>query len=375
MGYKSHDSNNHLLSSNIFREEISFLHEIYDVNEIYNILEKIPVNYVILDDQRQIVYGNKNALSLFGNYSLNDILGQRLGDVLECIYSKKNLESCGVSESCKSCKLLNSTIKSLNNESTNIEIRLERFNSQIDWDLKIWTDPLVINHKKYVAVTIHDIKLQKTKMDFDKIFFHDIINTLQLLMGAIDSLKHDNSSTNTEDNIAKVDKITKNLVFEIKSQRTLSQIQENEFILQRSKFNLIELIGDIIAQFQFRFIHHKILFEGSDKITLKSDKTILRRILVNLLKNAIEASSETDPVNIGVRSGKKIKIWVKNKSEIPKNIVPFLFQKPVSSKRPDRGYGTYSIKLLTDILGGEVSFTSSPEKGTEFILELPLENN
>ena len=238
--------------------------------------------------------------------------------------------------------------------------------------MKIWTNPLVINDKKYVEVTINDIKLQKTKMDFDKIFFHDVINTLQLLMGAIDSLKHDNSSRNIEDNIAKVDKITNNLVFEIKSNRALSQIQENEFNLQISKFNLTDIIQDIIDQFQFRFLNHKILFNTIDENTIKSDKTILRRILVNLVKNAIEASTDTDPVSIKVMIDKKIKIHVKNKYEIPKNVLPFIFQQPVSSKGPDRGYGMYSVKLLTDVLGGKVSYTSSPENGTEFILEHPL---
>ena len=261
-------------------------------------------------------------------------------------------------------------MKSLNNESTHIELQLEQFTSKTEWNLKIWTDPLVINDKKYVAVSIHDLKFQKTKLDFDKIFFHDIINTLQLLMGAIDSLKHDNSSKNTEDNITAVDTITKNLVFEIKSHRALSQIQENEFKLQVSKFNLIDLIKDIIAQFQSKYLNYKIIYEGIDEITIQSDKTVLRRILVNLLKNAIEASSESDPVRIQVMLGEKIKIWVKNKSEIPKNVLPFVFQQPVSSKGPDRGYGTYSVKLLTDVLGGKISFTSSPEKGTEFILEL-----
>ena len=375
MGYNSHESNNHLYASNIFREEISVLKEIYDVSEIYNILEKIPVNYVILDNKRQIVYANKNALILFNDYALNDILGQRLGDVLECVFSEKDLESCGEAESCKSCKLLHSTMKSLNNESTHIELQLERFSSQIDWNLEIWTDPLVINDKKYVAISIHDLKFQKTKLDYDKIFFHDIVNTLQLLMGAIDSLRHDNSSKNTEADLTTVDKITKNLVFEIKSHRALSQIQENEFKLQITKFNLTDLIEDIIEQFQIRFLNHKILFEVIDEITIVSDKTILRRILVNLLKNAIEASSETDPVSIRVKVDEKIKIMVKNKSEIPKNVLPYVFQQPVSSKGPDRGFGTYSVKLLTDALDGKVSFTSSSEKGTEFILELLASND
>jgi sensor histidine kinase regulating citrate/malate metabolism len=47
-----------------------------------------------------------------------------------------------------------------------------------------------------------------------------------------------------------------------------------------------------------------------------------------------------------------------------------IFQQGSSTKGHGRGNGTYSIKLLSEILGGEASFTSSEKDGTTFSLRL-----
>jgi len=49
-----------------------------------------------------------------------------------------------------------------------------------------------------------------------------------------------------------------------------------------------------------------------------------------------------------------------------------IFRRSFSTKGIDRGMGTYSMKLLTEYLQGEVSFTSSEENGTLFVARYPL---
>jgi hypothetical protein len=46
------------------------------------------------------------------------------------------------------------------------------------------------------------------------------------------------------------------------------------------------------------------------------------------------------------------------------------FQRDFSTKGPDRGLGTYSMKLLSHFLSGNVHFVSSSESGTRFTLSL-----
>ncbi len=56
-----------------------------------------------------------------------------------------------------------------------------------------------------------------------------------------------------------------------------------------------------------------------------------------------------------------------------KNIQLDLFKRSFSTKAPGRGWGTYSMKLLTEkYLGGKIEFTSTEEDGTTFYAKYPL---
>jgi len=106
---------------------------------------------------------------------------------------------------------------------------------------------------------------------------------------------------------------------------------------------------------------------------LLSDSTLLRRILNNLLLNALEASDRGATVTAGCREGRDgtVVFFVHNAGVIPAEVQLQLFQRSFTTKGPGRGLGTYSIRLLAGYLGGAVAFTSSAAAGTEFTLALP----
>jgi signal transduction histidine kinase len=104
-----------------------------------------------------------------------------------------------------------------------------------------------------------------------------------------------------------------------------------------------------------------------------TDLRLLHRILINLTKNAIEASSEKEVVRLGCeQNGNDLEFWVHNQNCMPAQVQRQIFQRSFSTKGSGRGLGTYSIKLLGErYLKGRVSFTSSPEKGTTFRFRCP----
>ena len=69
-----------------------------------------------------------------------------------------------------------------------------------------------------------------------------------------------------------------------------------------------------------------------------------------------------------------MRIAVHNGEVIPPEVQARIFQRSFSTKaRHGRGLGTYSMKLFGERhLGGEVSFKSTPQAGTEFAIVLPL---
>jgi signal transduction histidine kinase len=101
---------------------------------------------------------------------------------------------------------------------------------------------------------------------------------------------------------------------------------------------------------------------------------LLSRVLGNMIRNAIEASSPGETVTIGC-FGKddKIHFWVHNPAYMPEGIGLQVFDRSFSTKGAGRGLGTYSAKYPTEkYLAGEISYTSSEEQGTTFTAVYPL---
>jgi signal transduction histidine kinase len=93
-----------------------------------------------------------------------------------------------------------------------------------------------------------------------------------------------------------------------------------------------------------------------------------------MLLNALEASAPPSAVTLGCRaSGQRAELWVQNDGEIPREVQLQIFQRGFSTNGPGRGFGAYLMKLIAErFLGGTVSFRSSRQEGTTFVLSLPL---
>ncbi|MCP5062827.1 MAG: HAMP domain-containing histidine kinase [Ignavibacteriae bacterium] len=117
-----------------------------------------------------------------------------------------------------------------------------------------------------------------------------------------------------------------------------------------------------------------IIESGCPDIIIETDRTILRRVLGNLTKNALEACHEGETVSISCsEDDSKVTFSVKNPNYIPRNIQLQIFQRSFSTKGKGRGIGTYSVKLLTEkYLNGSVNFESSKIDGTKFMVTYPI---
>ena len=90
-----------------------------------------------------------------------------------------------------------------------------------------------------------------------------------------------------------------------------------------------------------------------------------------MLINACEATPAGGKISFGAYKDSSIlAIWVHNDQVIPTEVRENIFQRAVSTKGQGRGVGTYSIKLLSELIKGEVYFTSAESEGTTFSLLL-----
>jgi sensor histidine kinase regulating citrate/malate metabolism len=113
----------------------------------------------------------------------------------------------------------------------------------------------------------------------------------------------------------------------------------------------------------------------SESFVFVSDDSLVKRVLENMMKNALEATTEGTAVTLrfGRSDGNAI-FEVHNPGCMEEAVQRQIFRRYFSTKGQDRGLGTWSMKLLgEDYLGGAVRFRSSLEEGTTFSLRIPLD--
>jgi signal transduction histidine kinase len=116
----------------------------------------------------------------------------------------------------------------------------------------------------------------------------------------------------------------------------------------------------------------KIDVKGVPKI--KTDPTLLRRALTNLINNALQAMPDGGTLKITAnRKENKAIIAVSDTGVgIPEGIKPKLFTPLFTTKAKGQGLGLAVVKRFIEALNGSITFESQEGKGTMFIIQLPI---
>jgi PAS domain S-box-containing protein len=103
------------------------------------------------------------------------------------------------------------------------------------------------------------------------------------------------------------------------------------------------------------------------------DADILKRVLTNLVNNAVQAMPEGGKLSVDVyRNDESTIIEIGDTGPgIPEDVKPKLFTPLFTTKSKGQGFGLAVVKRLTEALGGTVNFESKIGEGTKFIVSLP----
>lgn len=357
------------------RETIVYQRDLVDgFLMIRPIIDDVDHMFLILNKYRQIVYANKLFLKFIKN---DNTLGQRIGEAFNCIHSYEEIGGCGTSESCANCAGTNAILNSLKNGIDQQEFRITSEKNKV-YDLNIWAKNIKIENSDYTLVSITDISSEKRRQVLERLFFHDVLNTAGCLKNFLD-LMQDSTPQEMEELSKLTLDVSTTLIDELKSQRMLNLAEDSKLELDVTEFDAEEVFNDVLSTYQNNYVGENKTLElvksESNKAVIKSDKTLLRRVLGNLAKNALEACNDGGKVKLSIsESDSRIIFKVHNQTFIPKNIELQIFQRSFSTKGIGRGIGTYSVKLLTTkYLGGKVSFETDEELGTTFTITIPKE--
>ncbi|MCW3996251.1 MAG: ATP-binding protein [Candidatus Bathyarchaeota archaeon] len=158
--------------------------------------------------------------------------------------------------------------------------------------------------------------------------------------------------------------------------KIISDLQDYARPLKPEKVE-VDLSQVLVSVFQTIRVPDKILLQvdvkGFPKI--KTDPTLVRRALTNLINNAIQAMPNGGKLSLTAYESEHRAIVVVSDTGkgIPEEIKPRLFTPLVTTKAKGQGLGLAVVKRLVEALGGSITFESEIDKGTSFRITLPLE--
>lgn len=170
--------------------------------------------------------------------------------------------------------------------------------------------------------------------------------------------------------------VTQQLVAEIQSQRDMVAAEKGDLKVHSEAIGTLHILLEVMSTYtNHRVAAGKNLIVApstSDRL-INTSKPLLHRVLGNMVKNALEATSVGGTVELGCKKENgEVHFWVHNPDAMPRAIQLQVFNRSFSSKGAGRGIGTYSVKLLGEkYLGGRVYFESTENDGTTFWICLP----
>lgn len=343
-------------------------------------IEAIPDYVLVLNEQRQALAANGRFLKTFGSETIESFVGRRPGEALGCAFADEGRDGCGSGPHCTVCGAA-ASIEQCQRLQTQVtrecHFSLGR-DATAALDLLVVSTPAVIDGLRLTVCVIKDISDEKRRSILERLFFHDVINTAGGIRGLAALLEQGETSDPQQETEYKrwLVELAERLIGEIAHQQKLLAAEAGEFIPQLGLLDVASLLRELQALYARHEVAAGIHLELGmlPDCRIESDVAILRRILGNLIKNALEASTKGETVTIAAAAtAADVTFSVHNPGVIPEEVQLQLFTRSFSTKAANgRGLGTYSVKLFGErYLHGRVAFESREPEGTTFTLTLP----
>ncbi len=341
---------------------------------LVNLSNSVSQMLLVLNQQRQIIYANKAFTDFLGLPEFSSVIGKRPGEVVNCIHASQTEGGCGTTEFCRKCGAVNAILESQSGTASEKECRI--LTSENDaFDFRVTASPFETSNEKLTIFAINDISNEKRKQTLERVFYHDVLNSAGGVSG-LSSVISDFQDLKEVKRIARlINKASENLINEILTQRQISAAETGDIQPEISEVNSIKILKDLADLYsQHESIAGKFIAISSKSLVTKlsTDAVLLRRVIGNMIKNALEASMPGSTVTLLCsKSGENTRFSVHNSTFISRDIQLQLFKRSFTTKGVGRGIGTYSMKLLGEkYLKGKVGFKSSQGNGTTFYIDL-----
>lgn len=354
------------LSRNL--REISYQEQMKS-EQLSTIIDNTENGLVLINDKGYINLVNRKFIKLFGK-TAKDYIGYLYYDVLEDEVFHKTVQNAFLYE--KNIK-----------EEFSIYLGINKHYFEIQ-GVPIFNDS---NRLKGAVVVIHDItelkKLEIMRKDFVANVSHELRTPITSIRGFSETLLE--GELTDKEAIEQFLKIIYNesdrMQLLIEDLLTLSRLEDENFHLVLNKFNIMELITEILPTMTLKMKEKQLKFNSSieENLEMKADKEKTKQILINLLDNAIHYTPQGGEVSLTVNATSEyVHIKVSDTGiGIENEALPRVFErfyrvdKARSRNTGGTGLGLAIVKHIVEVHDGKIEIDSEVNKGTNVHVYLP----
>ncbi len=217
------------------------------------------------------------------------------------------------------------------------------------------------------------IQLGRFKESMTSMLVHDLKNPINVIIGNANDYKNNKTALHVNDAASKMLVLVLNLLDVEKYETTTMKISNSQFQIQA-------LIDNIYQQIKYSLEIKNIRFQLNitNNYTLYADMSIIERVLVNLLTNAIKFTPQNGKITINATpiNEKQMSISVADSgSGINHNLHKRIFEKysQIGNEYQTQasGLGLAFCKIAVERHGGSIYLQKNRKEGAEFIFSIP----
>jgi signal transduction histidine kinase len=347
---------------------------------VSGLLASVSGLLAVINESRQVLAVNEEFLAAAGLDSVADMIGLRPGEVLSCVYASIGPDGCGTGQACLGC---GAAIAMAIGVATHRVVERsciltsERDGRTREHTFCVRAQPIRISGATYLLLFMQDVSQERRLAALERVFFHDVNNTIQAAMGTVDRLELKGGAI-TPEAIDPLRRQIQRLADEVAAQRLLIGDMSDVVRVRGRETSVAEILSRLdesCRQHPAARGKRLVIQMADGGPSLTTDPALVGRVLMNMVVNGLEASTDGELVSVGWSRDPAgdLRFVVHNSAVLDPVTASRLFQRGYSTKDgTGRGLGCYAMKLFgEEMLGGTVEFTSTAERGTEFALTLP----
>ena len=211
-----------------------------------------------------------------------------------------------------------------------------------------------------------------------------ILSSSSLIEKYLDKTDADIATTreNTHRHIKRIKSSVGNLTSILNDFLSLDKLEQGKVEVKPSIFNIAKFAEELVEEQQATVKKgQKIIYTHTGETEVYLDKQMLKNILYNLISNASKYSPEDSDIEFKTTlTEKELSISVTDHGiGIPDSDHEHLFERFFRGKNVTNiqgtGLGLNIVKRYTDLINGQISYTSKEGKGTTFNLTVDLSNS